>query len=122
MEVYWGPDYADPYTFTDPFRLVQKYSYIYMAEGLGEETTEADTAAPDPDTTVEPDTAAPDTTDEVTTGEATVPADTTPSTDKAEDTTVDGTTADKGCGSTLCGMALLLVAGAAVIAVKKKED
>lgn len=44
MEVYWGPDYADPYTFTDPFRLVQKYGYIYMADGLAEETT-----ADDPD-------------------------------------------------------------------------
>lgn len=42
MEVYWGPDYADPYTFTDPFRLVQKYAYIYMADGLGEETTADD--------------------------------------------------------------------------------
>jgi hypothetical protein len=39
MEVYWGPDYADPYTFTDPFRLIQKYAYIYMADGLAEETT-----------------------------------------------------------------------------------
>ena len=92
-----------------------------------EETTEADTAAPDPDTTVEPDTAAPDTTDEVTTSEATVPADTATSTDAVENpTSTDGeatTTETKGgCGSTLCGMALLLVAGAAVIAVKKKED
>lgn len=42
MEVYWGPDYADPYTFTDPFRLIQKYGYIYMADGLGEETTADD--------------------------------------------------------------------------------
>jgi oligopeptide transport system substrate-binding protein len=42
MEVYWGPDYADPYTFTDPFRLVQKYSYIYMADGMAEETTADD--------------------------------------------------------------------------------
>lgn len=42
MEVYWGPDYADPYTFTDPFRLVQKYAYIYMADGLAEETTADD--------------------------------------------------------------------------------
>lgn len=48
MEVYWGPDYADPYTFTDPFRLAQKYSYIYMADGLGEETT-----ADDPEGTVD---------------------------------------------------------------------
>ena len=87
-----------------------------------EETTEADTAAPDPDTTVESDTAAPDTTDEVTTSEATVPADTTPSTDKAEDTTVAGTTDDKGCSSTLCGLAILLAAGAAVVALKKKEE
>lgn len=42
MECYWGPDYADPYTFTDPFRIVQKYGYIYMADGMAEETTESD--------------------------------------------------------------------------------
>lgn len=48
MEVYWGPDYADPYTFTDPFRLIQKYAYIYMADGLAEETT-----ADDPDGAVD---------------------------------------------------------------------
>ena len=48
MEVYWGPDYADPYTFTDPFRLIQKYGYLYMADGLGEETT-----ADDPEGTVD---------------------------------------------------------------------
>lgn len=42
MEVYWGPDYADPYTFTDPFRVSQKYAYIFMGNGLGKAAT-ADT-------------------------------------------------------------------------------
>ena len=42
MEVYWGPDYADPYTFTDPFRVSQKYAYIFMGNGLGKPAT-ADT-------------------------------------------------------------------------------
>jgi oligopeptide transport system substrate-binding protein len=42
MECYWGPDYADPYTFTDPFRIIQKYGYIYMADGMADETTESD--------------------------------------------------------------------------------
>ena len=40
MEVYWGPDYADPYTFTDPFRVSQKYAYIFMGNGLGTPATE----------------------------------------------------------------------------------
>ena len=40
MEVYWGPDYADPYTFTDPFRVSQKYAYIFMGNGLGVPATE----------------------------------------------------------------------------------
>ncbi len=44
MECYWGPDYADPYTFTDPFRIIQKYGYIYMADGMAEETTADDPA------------------------------------------------------------------------------
>ena len=42
MEVYWGPDYADPYTFTDPFRVSQMYAYLFMADGLGTPAT-ADT-------------------------------------------------------------------------------
>lgn len=42
MEVYWGPDYADPYTFTDPFRVSQKYAYLFMVNGLGKPAT-ADT-------------------------------------------------------------------------------
>ncbi len=42
MEVYWGPDYADPYTFTDPFRVSQKYAYLFMGNGLGKPAT-ADT-------------------------------------------------------------------------------
>jgi len=42
MESYWGPDYADPETWTDPFAIGQKYSYIYMAEGMGEKTDETD--------------------------------------------------------------------------------
>ena len=40
MEVYWGPDYADPYTFTDPFLVSQKYAYIFMGNGLGVPATE----------------------------------------------------------------------------------
>jgi oligopeptide transport system substrate-binding protein len=39
MESYWGPDYADPETYTDPFAIGQKYNYIYMADGYGEKTT-----------------------------------------------------------------------------------
>lgn len=39
MEVYWGPDYADPYTFTDPFRVSQKYAYLFMGNGLGKAAT-----------------------------------------------------------------------------------
>jgi oligopeptide transport system substrate-binding protein len=42
MESYWAPDYADPETFTDPFAIGQKYNYIYMADGMGEQTTESD--------------------------------------------------------------------------------
>ena len=42
MEVYWGPDYADPYTFTDPFRVSQKYAYLFRGNGLGKPAT-ADT-------------------------------------------------------------------------------
>ena len=38
MMSYWGPDYADPETYTDPFAIGQKYGYCYMAEGYGEQT------------------------------------------------------------------------------------
>lgn len=30
---YWGPDYADPLTYTDPFRLGQAYAYLWRADG-----------------------------------------------------------------------------------------
>ena len=42
MMSYWGPDYADPETFTDPFAIGQKYGYCYMAEGYGEKATPDD--------------------------------------------------------------------------------
>jgi len=42
MMSYWGPDYADPETYTDPFAIGQKYGYCYMAEGYGERTTADD--------------------------------------------------------------------------------
>ena len=42
MMSYWGPDYADPETFTDPFAIGQKYGYCYMAEGYGEKGSESD--------------------------------------------------------------------------------
>ena len=37
---YWGPDYADPETWTDPFNLGQAYSYIWRADGLATQTTQ----------------------------------------------------------------------------------
>ena len=70
----------------------------------------------------------PEVTTEVdTTAESTVPSDTAASTDTAENSaSADGenTTSENsgGCGSTLCGMALLLIAGMAVVAMKKKEE
>lgn len=30
---YWGPDYADPLTYTDPFCLGQAYAYLWRADG-----------------------------------------------------------------------------------------
>jgi len=45
MMSYWGPDYADPETFTDPFAIGQKYGYCYMAEGYGEKAAEDDPEA-----------------------------------------------------------------------------
>lgn len=42
MESYWGADYQDPATYTDPFRLGQKYNYMWMADGFAEQTTEDD--------------------------------------------------------------------------------
>jgi len=42
MESFWGADYQDPATYTDPFRLGQKYNYMWMADGYAEKTTEED--------------------------------------------------------------------------------
>ncbi len=107
-----------------------------------EVTTEDDTVAPDPDDTVAPDS---DTTAEPETSEETQApdAETSQSTsDTAEDTTAEATATEatvaesttatatdpeteanaSGCGSVLGGMALLLMAGVAVIAVKKKDE
>lgn len=41
MMSYWGPDYADPETYTDPFALGQAYNYIWHADGMATPTTEA---------------------------------------------------------------------------------
>ena len=41
-EVYWGADYQDPSTYNDPFRLGQKYNYMWYADGFAEETTADD--------------------------------------------------------------------------------
>lgn len=41
MMSYWGPDYADPETWTDPFNLGQAYNYIWRADGMATQTTEA---------------------------------------------------------------------------------
>lgn len=45
MLSYWGPDYADPETYTDPFAIGQKYNYIYMADGMAEKATEGEAGA-----------------------------------------------------------------------------
>lgn len=44
MECYWGADFQDPATYCDPFRLGQKYNYMWYGDGMAEETT-----ADDPD-------------------------------------------------------------------------
>jgi oligopeptide transport system substrate-binding protein len=40
MMSYWGPDYADPQTWTDPFALGQAYNYIWRADGMATQTTQ----------------------------------------------------------------------------------
>jgi oligopeptide transport system substrate-binding protein len=37
---YWGPDYADPLTYTDPFRLGQAYAYLWRADGAATQVPE----------------------------------------------------------------------------------
>lgn len=37
---YWGPDYADPLTYTDPFRLGQAYAYLWRADGAATQVQE----------------------------------------------------------------------------------
>ena len=86
-------------------------------------------SAPDPEETTAPEG---DTTDEPTAEETTAPAESTESTEDTtaalNDTTAapngEDTTAEtkSGCKSTLGGMAILLAAGAAVVALKKKEE
>ena len=44
MMSYWGPDYADPETWTDPFNLGQAYNYIWRADGMATQTTQGDPA------------------------------------------------------------------------------
>ena len=39
---YWGPDYADPETWTEPFALGQAYNYIWHMDGMATKTTEGD--------------------------------------------------------------------------------
>lgn len=45
MESYWGADFQDPATYCDPFRLGQKYNYIWFGEGMAERTDENDPEA-----------------------------------------------------------------------------
>ena len=42
MMSYWGPDFADPLTYTDPFALGQAYNYIWHLEGWATQTDEND--------------------------------------------------------------------------------
>lgn len=42
MMSWWGPDYADPETYTDPFNLGQAYSYIWRADGMATQTVQDD--------------------------------------------------------------------------------
>ena len=42
MLSYWGPDYADPETWTEPFALGQAYNYIWHMDGMATQTTEGD--------------------------------------------------------------------------------
>ncbi|NCB34793.1 MAG: hypothetical protein EOM58_01990 [Clostridia bacterium] len=41
---YWGADYQDPATYTDPFRLGQKYNYMWMADGYAQKAAADDPA------------------------------------------------------------------------------
>lgn len=38
MMSYWGPDYADPETWTDPFNLGQAYNYFWHLDGYATQT------------------------------------------------------------------------------------
>ena len=42
---YWGPDYADPLTYTDPFRLGQAYAYLWRADGAATPAQEGEEGA-----------------------------------------------------------------------------
>lgn len=42
MMSYWGPDYADPETWTDPFNLGQAYNYWWHLDGMATQTSESD--------------------------------------------------------------------------------
>jgi hypothetical protein len=89
-------------------------------------------SAPDPEETTAPEG---DITDEPTAEETTAPTESTEGTESTESTTAapndttaapngEDTTAEakNGCKSTLGGMAILMVAGAVVVAMKKKEE
>ena len=83
-------------------------------------TTLATVSAPDPVETTAPDG---DTTTEPTADETTAPAEGNGTTSGENATGADTTTEAKGgCKSTLGGLAILMVAGAAVVAMKKKEE
>ena len=86
-------------------------------------TTISTVSAPDPQETTAPEG---DTTAEPVETPTNDPAEDTPDETAAPngDTAAEETTAEGkgGCKSTLCGMAILTVAGAAVVAMKKKEE
>ena len=42
MMSYWGPDYADPETWTDPINLGQAYNYMWHLDGYATQTTPED--------------------------------------------------------------------------------
>ena len=42
----WGPDFADPLTYTEPFVIGQSYSCIYMADGMADAVGEGEDGKP----------------------------------------------------------------------------
>ena len=45
MMSYWGPDYADPETWTDPFNLGQAYNYFWHLDGYATAAKEGEEGA-----------------------------------------------------------------------------